>query len=1399
MMQHWQNLARQGHWNELLTATASPGPETEPNVSAVLWQIRALRALGHGAKANQRLQAVAQGSLQTAPAVAVELAEELLQCGFYVELLPILEALMRAEMPSAHFLLAGLLREQNRWQEALEALQPLLQLEAPWPQHARLAEGWIQLRRGWLKLADAALRPLAQDPHLGTQKLLARLELACGEASQAAARLEQVAQRQPLDWEWPILLATVRATQGRPRQECLALAEQGLQRQPRQAEGWTLVMRLHLSLADEVAAKQALHNALAIKPWLDAAVLPWVEKWVAKRMFTEARAQLERFMSLAKTPKREAALLDIMRAQGAKVRDLLALADSLAAKYPEVVDVLRTVAAAYQACRRNDPAARLLERVLQLNPYDRAAQNNLAALYRERGDEDDAMRVWRDLVAVGEPSARINLAQALVQRGDLSEAAELWAAIEADDTQVSPIVQRGRAELKAGLNDPHGAKALAAAACQQEPKNAANWLLLARLVTQQQGTLIGLQMLEAAESQVDAPLRIRLVLFDIWRQKLKPAELLARVQRWRKSQQDESTYWLLEAKALLLLHDWAEVERVLKHTMKLEPSRGGTELIRFYISRGRLKTACEYAERWVGQDTTEIRRWAQLAEVHFMDNRPQQALEALDAALQLEPTRLSLVRQKVAILQSLDRFDEAAKLACKLWKAQGELAALSLWVDVLQRARKLDAAVEAVRGALRERPREQSLRLRLVNQLSRAGRPDEAAEVLEQLYVEEPGSDLVVTALIRNLVRNRETKRAAAVMHDFWVRQPERLDLHVAVADLALEQGLVEEARDGLLKVRQQSPDLLNAWIVATRVEQRAEDEAAEKALWSDIARQFPPERWVMAALEHWIRLGLKTDLQTRLNDWRAAEPDNSAPWWAALRAAQQMHEFPAALAVVEGIERRQGKTAQTLLAQAAIYSEQWRMSKALICAREAFVLQPADIGVLRNLLSLQIKAGDWDEFDAHFSRLEYLMGVRRYGLCEGMFFNLNCHPNWSTEQLFEFYRRWDEHEVQPNVVPVKHFANVPDPQRKLRIGYLSPDFRGHAVAKFSEPILQVHDREQFELYAYAYLEHGQADEFTQRFKGYFDHWQNTAQLSLSELEQAIRDDEIDILVDMAGHTANHRLNVFMRRPAPILASHIIGSGQTTGMSVVDYLIATPDSWPQELDAFAAEQVARIPFGGLVYQVSKDALPPIALPCEGSDFVTFGVFSRPLRTNRRTIRLWAEILRRTPTSRLRFEHSPYLEKDIQTRFISQFEAQGIPADRLEFANTRPYWAAFQGVDLQLDPFPAGSGTTATEGLYMERLVISLKSRPAMGLVAHCQLAALGLSADCAAESEEDYIEKAVALAGNPQRLVELSRGLRQRFEASPIADHAGYSKALATTYRQWWQTWCAKQAHAEKA
>ncbi|MGE0222237.1 MAG: tetratricopeptide repeat protein, partial [Acetobacteraceae bacterium] len=399
------------------------------------------------------------------------------------------------------------------------------------------------------------------------------------------------------------------------------------------------------------------------------------------------------------------------------------------------------------------------------------------------------------------------------------------------------------------------------------------------------------------------------------------------------------------------------------------------------------------------------------------------------------------------------------------------------------------------------------------------------------------------------------------------------------------------------------------------------------------------------------------------------------------------------------------------------------------------------------------------------------------------LLFALNYRSDLPAEAIFAEYRRWDEAHARPKRPADPGFRLEPLANRRLRIGYVSPDFRQHAVALFAEPVLAAHDRSQVELFCYAevFLE----DETTQRFRALADHWRSTVGLDDATVADLIRRDGIDVLVDLGGHTAASRLMVFAHKPAPVQVAWLLGHGYTSGLSAMDVFLADDRLAPQGADALFSERLVRLPRIPIAYRPPAD-MPPVAPPpCLVRGHITFGHFGRTERLNQRVIEAWARILRGVPRSRLMLNNRSFQEPAFRDLFAARFAEHGIPRDRLDLVYTTPQpatWAAYGEIDIGLDPFPHNAGTTTIEALWQGVPVVSLADRPTVGRFGAAILGCLGLD-DWVAADPDAYVQRAIAAAEDRGTLVRLRAELRPRFAASPLHDAAGLADCLERIFR----------------
>jgi len=392
-------------------------------------------------------------------------------------------------------------------------------------------------------------------------------------------------------------------------------------------------------------------------------------------------------------------------------------------------------------------------------------------------------------------------------------------------------------------------------------------------------------------------------------------------------------------------------------------------------------------------------------------------------------------------------------------------------------------------------------------------------------------------------------------------------------------------------------------------------------------------------------------------------------------------------------------------------------------------------------------------------------------------------------EELVVQTRSFDEQIAAP-LLRRRALPNQPDPDRRIRIGYVSGDFREHAVNYFLEPMLEHHQKNDFEFFAYANMH--VEDSVTARLQAHFDHWRNIRPLNDDAVADLIEADGIDILIDLSGHMAANRLLVFARKPAPIQATWL-GFTTTTGVGAIDYRIT--DSYvdpPGMTEHFNTETLWRLPATFCCYRPRSDIADPIDHPPrDDNGYTTFGCFNNFTKVTDRTLVRWAEILSRVPDARLLLEivgiDSEGFRRDTEARLVRL----GFPLDRviLEPRKRSNQYVLYNNIDIALDPFPFNGGTTTLDALWMAAPVVTLAGEYFTARMGVTILNNVGLP-ELVARDEAAYVDLAVALANDPSRLREIRGGLRQKMSASRMMDFAAFARDIEAAYRGMWQQWC---------
>jgi protein O-GlcNAc transferase len=383
---------------------------------------------------------------------------------------------------------------------------------------------------------------------------------------------------------------------------------------------------------------------------------------------------------------------------------------------------------------------------------------------------------------------------------------------------------------------------------------------------------------------------------------------------------------------------------------------------------------------------------------------------------------------------------------------------------------------------------------------------------------------------------------------------------------------------------------------------------------------------------------------------------------------------------------------------------------------------------------------------------------------------------------ILEECTRWNERFAISVRGPARSPAEQRDANRRLKIGYVSPDFRDHCQSLFTVPLLSQHDHEAFEIHCYSSVK--RPDDLTQRIAGYADVWREVRSLDDAALCQLIHEDGIDILVDLTMHMAGGRPLVFARKPAPIQIAWLAYPG-TTGIGAMDYRLSDPRLDPDGFESHYSERTLRLADSFWCYDPLTDQPFVNTLPALERGYVTLGCLNNPCKLSDHTLRLWGAVMRALPAARLLLMAPPGRHR---RRLLQRLAAYEIAATRVDFHPFRPrreYLRTYHDVDLGLDTFPYNGHTTSLDSFWMGVPVVTRVGRTSVGRGGLSQLYQLGLT-DIAAESDDAFVRAAVALGGDLERLATLRRELRPRLECSALMDAPRFARQIEGAYRNAW-------------
>ena len=728
-------------------------------------------------------------------------------------------------------------------------------------------------------------------------------------------------------------------------------------------------------------------------------------------------------------------------------------------------------------------------------------------------------------------------------------------------------------------------------------------------------------------------------------------------------------------------------------------------------------------------------------------------LEQLRRALQRAPRSASAHADLGLALQRACQFGPAVASQRRALELDPGLVQLhAIMAPALHALARYPEAADSYRKALAQQPDNPALHYGLGEALRALADYAAAADSYRRALALQPRDPHAHSGLGGALHGLGDFDAAAAAYREALALAPDQLDAWLNLGSTALRLGQFDEAADAYGAVLKLRPDHFDARInLGLSLDARGQHEAALACYQQALAvrpNDLVAQRNMSAML---ARLGRHAEALALRQALLAGAPDNGLLHYDV---GQSLHQ----------------------LGQPA---------RAMASLTRALALRPDDAAIHTYVAALLMEAGERELSLASYRRAQEL------DPCPAAFSNTLfalSHCTNDPHELLAAHLRFGELFERPLLALRKPHANLPDPARRLNIGFVSADLHNHAVVTFLEPIVELLTHST-ELSLYAYSNGKIDDDVTTRLRGYFPHWRAIAALDDAAAERMIRADGIDILVDMSGHSGNNRLTLFARKPAPLQISWL-GYAGTTGLQAMDYYFTDGFHLPEgRYDDQFTEQIVRLPLGA-PFMPDLSAPEISELPALRNGHMTFGTFNRANKLSREVIALWARLLHAVPDSRLLLGG---LHPGADKLVIGWLGEQGIDEARLQLqprGNIADYLAAHDQVDICLGAFPYTGTTTVCHALWMGVPTLTNTGPTNPSHAAVCHMAHLGLTS-FVADNDDHFVDLGVFLAHNVAELAQLRATMRERFAQSvtghPIVAASGLERAL----RLIWQRWCA--------
>jgi predicted O-linked N-acetylglucosamine transferase (SPINDLY family) len=806
--------------------------------------------------------------------------------------------------------------------------------------------------------------------------------------------------------------------------------------------------------------------------------------------------------------------------------------------------------------------------------------------------------------------------------------------------------------------------------------------------------------------------------------------------------------------------------------MEQSPANSATwdRAVRLHAS-GRLCEAAALYRRILDAEPLNARALHMLGTIECQSGSGAAGLELIDRAIAIDPKIAEFHSHRGVILNStgdLHGAIEAFRRALAI--DPGRCDTLSYLAFALWQAGEAAKAIAAFRSAYDCDPQDPQAAANLGAALIDNGAPEEAIAVLEGAHAHFPDDRQLFETLsvaygnaILGLFNGGEPERSLEMCRKALALDPRSFEATLYAGRALTRSARLDEAIEMLrtaLEIRPENAEAQYELSVALYGRQRF-GEAIECCLSSI---RLDPADW-----RAYNCLGNAYRISRRLPESVAAlrqalqiRPDDPLVW----------NNLGAALAACEDLDSAMG------------------------AFERAIELKPDLSSAHCNLGYVRKAQGDLDSAIASCARAVEIAPDNESAHSNRLF-AMYFHPACSLERIWAEHAAWRERRAAFLFDPSRSHGNDRSPGRRLRVGYVAAYFRDHCQSFFTVPLLSHHDHDAVEVYAYS--DSGLEDAITCRLKDCCDHWRNTAGISDSALAELVRDDRIDILIDLTLHMSDNRMLAFARKPAPVQATWL-GYPGTTGLTTIDYRLTDPYLDPVDSaagrpaigtnDRYYTETSVRLPHSFWIYDPLAEASQAGQVPAIRNGFVTFGCLNNFCKVNPGTLALWARVMTAVSGSRLLLLAPAGRARQA---VIEALAASGVDGSRVEFTGRLPraqYLDLYNRIDIALDSFPYNGHTTTLDALWMGVPLVTMPLEAPVGRAGWCQLSNIGIP-DMCAHDEVGFVDQAVRLATDLDALGRLRFELRDRLAASPLCDAPAFARAMEQAYRAMWERHCA--------